>query len=383
MKVAMITPGTFPIPSVKSSSIEMLVEKLANLIQIEADVFIFGTKFRKQLEFEQTGAITYYRYLKQEKTYIDQVIAELLELEPDIIQIENRPRFARAVRLAMPKAKIILFMQSTLFLSRPHIGREELLTCLEAAEVIVVNSQYLQDYLLQEFNGLSSKITVNHLGVDINQFQPKWHQEEKAAAELLRKEWGVNDKKVLLYVGRLVEIKGVHHVLEAMPEIIKADPSIVLFIAGSTLSPTSSNLEYVEELEKLAEKVKEHVTFTKFIPHNEIHKWFQMADLLVVPSAAEPFGLINVEAMAVGTPVLATHSGGIPEIIDDGKTGILIQPERVHEELIWKIVSLLKNPANLMRMGLESVMKVRAHFTWSHTAQRQLAIYRKLAGGKK
>jgi spore coat protein SA len=383
MKVAMITPGTFPIPSVKSSSIEMLVEKLANLIQKEADVFIFGTKFRKQLEFEQKGAITYHRYLKQEKTYIDQVIAELLGLEPDIIQIENRPRFARAVRLAMPKAKIILFMQSTLFLSRPHIGREELLTCLEAADVIVVNSQYLQDYLLQEFNGLSSKITVNHLGVDINQFQPKWHQEEKAAAELLRKEWGVNDKKVLLYVGRLVEIKGVHHVLEAMPEIIKADPSIVLFIAGSTLSPTSSNLEYVEELEKLAEKVKEHVTFTKFIPHNEIHKWFQMADLLVVPSVAEPFGLVNVEAMAVGTPVIATNSGGIPEIVDDGKTGILIQPERVHEELIWKIVRLFKNPADLMKMGVKSVKKVRAHFTWSHTAQRQLALYRKLTNDKK
>jgi spore coat protein SA len=382
LKVAMITPGTFPIPGVKSSSIEMVVEKMANLIQAEADVFIFGAKFRKQLEFEQNDAITFYRYPKQGKTYIEQVIAELQELKPDIIQIENRPRFARAVRLAMPKAKIILFMHSTLFLSRPHIGREELLTCLEATDRIVVNSQYLKDYLLEEFNGSSSKITVNHLGVDIDQFRPKWHQEEKEAAEVLRKEWGVSDKKILLYVGRLVEIKGVHHILEAMPEIIKVDPSIVLFIAGTTLSPTSSNLEYVDKLQKLAEKVKGHVTFTQFIPHNEIHKWFQMADLLVVPSAAEPFGLINVEAMAVGTPVIATDSGGIPEIIDNGKTGILIQPERVHEELIWKIVSLFMNPADLMKMGVKSVMKVRAHFTWSHTAQRQLGLYQKVTNDK-
>jgi spore coat protein SA len=383
MKVAMVTPGTFPIPGVKSSSIEMLMDKLAHLIQEEADVFVFGTKFRKQLEYEQTGAITYYRYLKQGKTYIEQVIAELQAIEPDIIQIENRPRFARAVRLAMPKAKIILVMHSTLFLSRPHIGRGELLTCLEAADIIVVNSQYLKDYLLQESNGLSSKITVNHLGVDIDQFQPKWHQEEKTAAELLRKEWGVSDKKILLYVGRLVEMKGVHHVLEAMPEIIKADPSIVLFIVGSTLSPTSSNLEYAEKLEKLAEKVKEHVIFTQFIPHNEIHKWFQMADLLVVPSVAEPFGLINVEAMAVGTPVIATNSGGIPEIIDNGKTGILIQPDRVRDELIWKIVRLFMNPMDLMKLGVEGAKKVRTHFTWSNTAQRQLAIYRKLANLKK
>jgi len=383
MKVAMITPGTFPIPSVKSSSIEMLVEKLANLIQKKADVFIFGKKFRKQLEFEQNGGITFYRYFKQEQTYMDQVIAKLKELQPDIIQIENRPRFAREVRLAMPKAKIILVMQSTFFLSRPHIGTEELLICLEAADVIVVNSQYLKNYLLEELNVPSSEIMVNHLGVDMDQFQPKWHQEEREAAELLRKEWGVSDKKILLYVGRLVEMKGIHHILEAMPEIIKADPSIVLFIVGSTLSPTSSNLEYVEKLEELAEKVKEHVIFTQFIPHNEIHKWLQMADLLVVPSEAEPFGLVNVEAMAVGTPVIATNSGGIPEIIDDGKTGILIQPDRIQGELISRIESLILSPANMKKMGVESVRKVRAHFTWAHTAKRQLALYRKLTNDKK
>jgi spore coat protein SA len=378
MKVAMVTPGTFPIPGVKSSSIEMLVEKLANLFQEKADVSIFGKKFRRQLEFEQNGGITFYRYSTQEKTYIDQVIAQLQELQPDIIQIENRPRFAKAVRLANHKAKIVLVMQSTHFLSRPHIGREELLTCLEAADMIVVNSQYLKDYMVKEFNCSTSKITVNHLGVDIDQFRPKWHEEERAAAELLKKEWGVSDKKILLYVGRLVEIKGVHHILEAMPEIIKVDPSIVLFIAGSTLAPTADNLEYTSKLEALAEKVKDHVIFTSFIPHKEIHRWFQMADLVVVPSAAEPFGLVNVEAMAVGTPVIATNSGGIPEIIENGKTGILIHPEQVRNELIWKIASLFLNPQKLVKMGVDSVMKVRSHFTWSHTARRQLALYRKL-----
>ena len=201
---------------------------------------------------------------------------------------------------------------------------------------------------------------------------------QKANVARLKKEWGVTDRKVLLFVGRLIEIKGIHHILEAMPALIKADPSIILFIAGSSLAPTSETRAYEVRLQELADRVKGHVIFNSFITHDEIHTWFQMADLLLVPSVAEPFGLVNVEAMAVGTPVIATNSGGIPEIIEHGKTGILIHPERVVDELTWQIVKLLSNPGQIIKMGVDSALHVRAHFTWLHTAQRQLALYRGL-----
>lgn len=378
LKIAMITPGTFPIAGGKSSSIEMLMEQLANLFQTEADVFMFGKKFRKQPEVETKGSITFYRYLSQNKSYINQTIEQLQKINPDIIHIENRPRFARAVRLAMPMAKIILVFQSTLFMSRQHIGKAELVACLQAADVIVVNSHFLKNHMIKENLCSSSKITVNHLGVDIDQFQPKWHHEQKAKAELLKKEFGITNRKIILYVGRLIEIKGVHHILESMPNLIKIDPSIFLVIVGSSLSPTSDNIRYEARLRELAEKVKDHVLFPSFVTHNEIHTWYQLADLLLVPSAAEPFGLVNVEAMAVGTPVIATNSGGIPEIIEHGKTGILIHPEKVLHELTWQILKLLSDPEKMMRFGVDSALHVRAHFTWAHTAQRLLALYRKL-----
>jgi spore coat protein SA len=376
-KVAIITPGSFPIPGVKSSSVEMVVGKLADLLQEEVDIFIFGKKTMKQPFFEKKGSITFYRYHFQYNTYIQQIIDQLQEIEPDIIQIENRPRFARAVRLAMPKTKIILVQQSTQFMSRPHIGKRELLNCLDATDAIVVNSHFLKEYLMKESSCSSAKITVNHLGADIDQFQPKW-QSDKASAEILKEEWGVTNKKILLYAGRLVEIKGVHHILEAMPELIKADPSIVLFIAGITLFPSPENKAYVENLKKLAEKVKDHVIFTPFITHDEIHQWYQMADLLVVPSVAEPFGLVYVEAMAVGTPVIATKSGGIPEIIDHERTGILISPDQVREELTSQIINLFSNPTKIKQMGEAGIQCIRNHFTWPLTAQRQLELYRKL-----
>jgi spore coat protein SA len=383
LKVAFITPGTFPIASAKSSSIEMLVVKLAELLQDQVDVFIFGRKTKQQPFLEKKGSITFYRFNIQGRTYMNQVINQLQELKPDIIQIENRPRFVKAVRLAFPRAKIILVMQSTLFMSPPHIGKAELTTYFNATDSIVVNSHFLKEYIIKEIQYSSARITVNHLGVDVEQFQPKWLPDRRAAAELFKKEWGVTDRKILLYVGRLVEIKGVHHILEAMPKLIKKEPSIVLFIAGSTLAPTSQNLAYVERLEKLAEKVKGHVVFTSYIPHDRIHQWFQIADLLIVPSRAEPFGLVNVEAMATGTPVIATNAGGIPEIIEDGRTGILINPNRVQKEMTCQIIHLLANHAELMSMGLESILRVRTHFTWEHTAQRQLELYRKLIGNIK
>ncbi|MFB3170287.1 hypothetical protein P5G62_024570 [Neobacillus sp. 179-C4.2 HS] len=111
LKIAMISPGTFPISGGKSSSIEMLMKKLANLFQKEAYVFMFGKGFRKQPEWETKGSITYYRYTSSKaKTYINQSIDQLKVIKPDIIHIENRPRFAKAVRLAIPNAKISLYL---------------------------------------------------------------------------------------------------------------------------------------------------------------------------------------------------------------------------------------------------------------------------------
>jgi spore coat protein SA len=76
--------------------------------------------------------------------------------------------------------------------------------------------------------------------------------------------------------------------------------------------------------------------------------------------------------------VIATNAGGIPEIIEHGKTGILIQPEHVLQELPWQIFKLLSDPEKLMKMGVDSALHVRAHFTWAYTAQRALALYRTL-----
>jgi spore coat protein SA len=373
LKIAIITPGVYPIPGKKSTSVELVVHKTSNLLQKDVDVIIFGKKTKNQTFIERQGHITYYRYHFNSKTYIQNVVEQLQQEKPDIIQIENRPKYVKLIRQAIPTAKIILTLHSVTFISPPYMRKRLLKNYLTQTNVIVVNSQFLKNYVIDRTNLDSTKVVVNHLGVNTDQFKPKWQLDSTSSLEELRKKLGVFDHKILLYAGRLVQIKGVHHILEAMPEIIKADPSIRLIIAGSSFGHRS----YFDHLQKLAENVKDHVVFTSFISNDTIHELFQLSDLLLVPSAQnEAFGLVNLEAMSTGTPVIATKSGGIPEIIEHGKTGYLIDPSNIREDLTKHILDLLSNPLKLQQMGKECVLRVRNHFTWQHTVDRQLKLYR-------
>ncbi|MEH7493228.1 glycosyltransferase family 4 protein [Neobacillus niacini] len=375
LKIAIITPGVYPIPGNKSSSVELVVQNTSNLLQKYVDVNIFGKKTKNQSFIERQGNITYYRYHFNTKTYIKKIIEQLQQDKPDIIQIENRPRFVKFIRQAIPNVKIILSLHSVTFISPPYMKDEMLLYYLDQTNAIVVNSHFLRNHLIEKTNCNANKIFVNYLGVNTDQFKPKWQLDSTAPLEIIKQELGVSNNKVLLYVGRLVEIKGVHYILEAMPELIKADPTIRLIIAGS---PREHKV-YSEHLRNLAESVKDHVVFTSFIPNDKIHELFQISDLLLVPSAQnEAFGLVNLEAMSTGIPVIATKSGGMPEIIDHGKTGLLIDPSNVSEELTKHIPDLLSNPEKLEQMGKESVLRVRNYFTWQHTVERLLKFYRNL-----
>ncbi|MEH7178536.1 glycosyltransferase family 4 protein [Neobacillus vireti] len=382
LKVAIITPGAYPIPGHKSSSVELVVQHTSNLFQKDVDVIIFGMKTKNQLFIERSGNITFYRYSFKTKTYIQQVVDQLQQDLPDIIQIENRPRMVKAIRRAFPNAKIILNLHSVKFISPPYMNEQKLISYLNLTNAIMVNSHFLKNYVVNHTNCNSEKIIVNHLGVNTEQFKSKWELDSRASLEILKKQLGVPNYKILLYVGRLIEIKGVHHILEAMSELIKADPTIRLIIAGSALEFSSKHTEYAARLIKQTKEIEDYVVFTSFIPHDKIHELFQISDILVVPSAEnEAFGLVNVEGMSTGTPVIATKSGGMPEIIEHGKTGFLIDPSNVREELTKYILCLLSNPVKIQEMGIESVLRVRNNFTWQHTVERMLKLYQELQEG--
>lgn len=188
---------------------------------------------------------------------------------------------------------------------------------------------------------------------------------------------------MILFVGRLRRIKGVEKILQAMPFIIQAVPDILLIIAGSAFYGSNRKTNYVEHLYRLAKEFPDHVRFLAFIPHEQIHVWFKAAEIVLVPSIGqEAFGLVNVEAMACGVPVIASNIGGMPEVIEHGKTGYLVNTKNLDTELAKYVIQLLNNPKKIKQMGLNCVNSVSENFTWEKSASRLLGLYNQINSEK-
>ncbi|WP_238402826.1 glycosyltransferase family 4 protein [Paenibacillus mesophilus] len=377
IRVAIVTPGTFAVPSGRSSSVELVAMQVGERLKRYADVLVLGKKTKRLPIREQRGGIRFIR--PPARPYIGQVSRVLRREGPDIIQVENRPRYARFVKKRHPDKRVVLSLHSTSFISKPHISAPVLRDCLHSADAIVVNSHYLKERVVSEDESLAPKVVVNHLGVDTDRFVSRWSETEQAKrAEQLGK-LGLSGKKIIVYAGRFIPIKGVHHLVAVMPVIAAMEPDAVLLLIGGAYYGSNRQTTYVRRLRRMAQVVKEHVRFVPFVSHNDIPAWFRLADAVVVPSnEQEAFGLVNVEAMASGVPVIAAASGGMKEIIEHGRSGLLAAPDKLAEELVQHVCSVLADPEYARSLGENGIERVRDSFTWQHTADRLHELYNNL-----
>lgn len=371
-KVVVITPGSFSIPSAHSSSVERVVEQVIPLAKHRVHAWIFGRTSKKLPRQGSIQGVPCERFpVGGSGRYIRAIQQRLASLKPDIIQVENRPRYALYIKRRNPKAQVWLCLHSTTYISKSMIADTVLHRSLLAVDRILVNSDFLRTYLIARFKTIASKIVVNHLGVNAELFTPQLTHEGKR----LRTEWlqqqGLHGRKVILYLGRLLPLKGVHRLLEVMPRVIRQEPKAMLLIVGSAFYGSNRKTAYVRKLERIAEPMKGYVQFVPYVPYHQVALWYSIADIVVVPSTErEAFGLVNVEAMASGIPVLATKAGGIQEIIEDGVTGFLLQPNDFQKELEAYLLRLLGNEELRIQMGVNGLKRVQQFFTWQHTADR-------------
>lgn len=175
------------------------------------------------------------------------------------------------------------------------------------------------------------------------------------------------DKKVVLFVGRLTHQKGVEYFVEAS-QIVKKELK-VKFIAV-TNSPLKKVKEYVNLLRK------NEIELYEKVPSDEIVKLYQKADVLILPSLSEAFGLVLLEAMACGTPVVASNVGGIPNVVKDGIVGFLIPPKD-SQAIAKKTLMILKNEEIREKMRINCLEWVK-NFSWEKIAEKYIEIYRKI-----
>lgn len=222
-----------------------------------------------------------------------------------------------------------------------------------------------------------STLRVIYNGVDPARWDPA-----RANGARVRRELGVPPEAPLLaLVGQITPWKGQHDALAALPAVLARYPAAVLCLAGSPkfTGPTVryDNLAYAGELHRTVAALGLGSQVRFLGERDDVPDLLAAADLLVLPSWAEPFGRVLIEAMAMARPVVATHAGGVPEVVEHGASGLLVPP-REPAALAQAILALLDDPARARAMGARGRAVVVARFTAAQTAAAIDALYAEL-----
>lgn len=259
----------------------------------------------------------------------------------------------------------------------PHDARRALAEdmLVAAADRLVTGSVAEARDLMRLYGASRDHICVAQPGVDLRVLRPR-----DAAA--LRADLGLEGHRVLLFAGRLEPLKGADTLLNAVARLCDAPrfDDVITLVIGEDSGDGAAGGGERRRLEAVAggHGLGSRVRFLGAVEHEDLADYYALADICVVPSRTETFGLVALEAQALGTPVVASAVGGLTEIIADGQTGFLV-PERQSQAFADAIARLLDDPELRARMGAAARDRA-ATFTWDRAVDRMAAIYRRVTG---
>ena len=260
-------------------------------------------------------------------------------------------------------------------------------TAYEAASGIIAVSNGMREDILRCYPAVDpERVKVVHNGIDLEAWKHPQGQEADAVAAATLKRLGIDpDRPTIVFVGRITRQKGLPHLLRAC-EQLPADVQVIL-CAGAPDTP-----EIKAEVEGLVARLREKRTgvvwIEEMLPRPELIAVLAASDVFVCPSVYEPLGIVNLEAMAVGLPVVGSATGGIPDVIVDGETGLLvpidqvqdgtgtpIDPARFEADLAERLTTLVTDTEAAKAMGQAARRRVEEHFAWQAIAQRTMDVY--------
>lgn len=217
---------------------------------------------------------------------------------------------------------------------------------------------------LPKFGIDRNKMKTIHQGVDINIFYPRHDNSVRVGLGLSEEDF------VVLYVGRLVkpaEMKGTRYLIEAAKELIPEYSNLKLVFVGDGDGRAQN--------EEWARSIKSNVVFTGY--RQDVYSCMSAANVLVLPSLSEGCPVVVLEAGACGIPVIASRVGAVPELIDDGRTGIIIRSRSV-SEIKQALVQLMQEPSLGQRMGEQARTRIGKEFTWDVICKKLEGFYQEV-----
>ncbi|MFF7735898.1 glycogen synthase [Streptomyces sp. NPDC007984] len=244
-------------------------------------------------------------------------------------------------------------------------------TAIEAADAVVAVSTAMRDDILGCYPALDpGRVHVVHNGIDTALYRPDHGTDALDRIGLDR------SRPYVLFVGRITRQKGVPHLLRAVRDI---DPAAQVVLCAGAPDTPEIDQEFRELFGELS-AVRDGVFWIpKMLPRPEVIQLLTHAALFVCPSVYEPLGIVNLEAMACGTPVVASAVGGIPEVVDDGTTGLLVPPGDGFEAGLARAMdTVLGDPAAARRMGEAGRERAVGEFGWDAVARRTVRLYEEI-----
>jgi glycogen synthase len=256
-------------------------------------------------------------------------------------------------------------------------------TAYQNADGVVAVSAAMKTDVQAIYHVAPERVRVIHNGIDLQQYRPRPDPAVLA-------QYGIRaGAPFVLFVGRITRQKGIIHLVNAIRHI-RGGVQIVL-CAGAPDTPDIA-VEMTDAVERArAQSQHDIVWIQEMLPKDKVIALYTHAAIFVCPSVYEPFGIINLEAMACETPVVASSVGGIPEVVDHGVTGLLVAPEAISateveprnpeqfsRDLAAAVNVLLDDPALRQSMAERARLRVEQQFSWTSIARQTLGFYEEL-----
>lgn len=334
------------------------------------EVHIITRRFKKELSFEKKGNVFLHRLHFNKKysytlgtiIYFIKLLILIKKINPEIIhaqKIKLNGCYAVLIKKILKIPCIISIRGSDIYLSSNIYKQSIVKFVIKSSDLILSLCEDMKN-IIQQIH--SKTVIVIPNGIDSSLYKNL----EKYP---LRKSLGFSDnEKIILYVGRLDKIKGVIYLIKTMRILVGKIPDIKLIIIGD--GPERKELENITNVLNLQKKI----TFMGFLQHNLIPKYMIASDIFILPSLSESFGIVNIEAMSGGLPIVATNVGGIPEIIINEINGFLVEPKN-ETKLAEKVILLLIN--DKLREEISNYnRKIGNKYSWEIVVDKLEQVYK-------
>jgi spore coat protein SA len=392
--VALIGPELFPIPPIRGGATELFIDRLAAhltryrpVVIGPADPELPDREARGRVEYRRVRLNPWQQWLYRRYRHLlplyDRGVARLVgRVAPDLLHVHNRPLLALNLKKWFPRLPVLLHLHNTYHI----LGKRERPAPYTPMPVegLLACSNYVMDQERQRLGAGALAHIVMYNGVDPEAFRPPWQRVGEVRA--VREHYGLKDEPVVLYAGKIRESKGVGVLLAAMRRVWEELPRAVLVLVGGTefgRGRTQRETPFFKQFREQVAGAPGRVILTGFVPHDHMPLTYLLGDILAAPSQKpEGMPMVLLEASACGLPMIATRQGGIPEVVQDGENGLLVDNHKDPAELAGKILTLLQDPALRQRLGRQGRARILERFTWQRIAREQEAVYDGILGYK-